>query len=91
MNTENDKNPAEAPSDLTDVLAAKVPFCSEELNDLMSEFMSILVGLGMTEVDDIIDTAIARCCVKKGRVPAARKLIETAFEILHEHKVANAE
>jgi hypothetical protein len=55
----------------------------------MSKFISIMVDLGPVEVDDIIDTAIARCKVRKGRIPAARKLIETAFEILHEYKAAN--
>ena len=63
-----------------------VPFCSEELNELMNEFVSILGEFGMTEIDDVIDTAIVRCGVKKSRREHARRLIETAFDVLLEIK-----
>ena len=69
-----------------DVYKRQVPFCSEELNELMNEFVSILGEFGMTEIDDVIDTAIVRCGVKKSRREHARRLIETAFDVLLEIK-----
>lgn len=52
--------------------------------DVSAEFDAILRSFGPTTQDSVIDQAIARCAVKKGRRASARLLIETAFDIARE-------
>jgi hypothetical protein len=42
-------------------------------------------------IDDIIDMAISRHCVKKGREPHIKKIIETAFKMVMEQAKSDAD
>lgn len=57
-----------------------------DLVAVQAAFDVILAELGPDKLDDVIETTLARCAVKRSRRPHARRLLETAFALLLERK-----